>query len=113
MFAVVTSTGCVSAKYQRAADDTPPPTVLNLAATPAVSAGAPTAPSGLDARLNTVIVFRGPGSWKRDAYWDEYVLTLANRGAAPLVGSRYGGLGGLAIFPARSPTANRARVALV
>ncbi len=32
--------------------------------------------------VQSVIVYRGPGSWKRDAYWDEYIVALANPGEA-------------------------------
>ena len=66
--------GCVSARYQPAPKDTPPATVLNLAATQ----------PPVEAVVHTVIVYRGPGSWKRDAYWDEYVISVTNRGLAPL-----------------------------
>lgn len=49
-----------------AAANVSPPVALDLTATtPAASV-----------RLHQVIVFHGPGSWKRDAYWDEYVMTL-------------------------------------
>jgi hypothetical protein len=41
-------------------------------------------PAPLGARLNSVITFNGPGSWKRDAFWDEYVVTLHNPGAQPI-----------------------------
>jgi hypothetical protein len=37
-----------------------------------------------DGGLDTVIIFGGPGSWKREAFWDEYVLTLRNQGEQPL-----------------------------
>jgi hypothetical protein len=36
-------------------------------------------------RLQTVIVFKGPGSWKREARWDEYGVQVTNHGTAPLV----------------------------
>ncbi len=67
--------GCVtSAKYYLAPEDTPPAVPLNLVArTPA-----------LDLTLNTVIVYQGPGSWKQEALWDEYVIVLANRSAGPV-----------------------------
>lgn len=68
-------TGCVSSRYQEAPKATPPPTLLN----------ASFAPAPLEATLNTVITYNGPGSWKRDAYWDEYVVTLHNPGSQPLV----------------------------
>ncbi len=68
--------GCVSSKYKLAkADDAKPPVALNLTASiPPV-----------EAVLNSVIVYQGPGSWKREAYWDEYVFTLTNRGSSPVL----------------------------
>ena len=71
---VVVLTGCVSTKYQFARKDTPPPVPLNL-----VVKQAP-----LAVTVHTVIVHEGPGSWKRKAYWDEYVLTIANQSGLPL-----------------------------
>src|SRR5271166_6506687 len=32
----------------------------------------------------TLISYGGPGSWKREALWDEYVVTLVNHGERPL-----------------------------
>jgi len=61
-------TSCVSAKYKMASEDTPPPMPLN------VSAEA----HSVNVLINTVIIFGGPGSWKRDAYWDEYILSITN-----------------------------------
>jgi hypothetical protein len=78
-FAVLGLSGCVTAKKYRLAKDYGPPVVpLNYsAATPA-----------LELKLATVIVCEGPGSWKQRALWDEYVVLLANRSAAPVtVGS--------------------------
>lgn len=81
--------GCVSSKYKLAKSDAPPAVALNLTGAPALGGVAGTAlgkvegqPS-LEAMVNTVIVYQGPGSWKRAAYWDEYVVTLANRGPTP------------------------------
>ena len=75
MSAVALLSGCVSAKYKFAKpESTPPPVVLSLAA----------APAALGATVDTVIAFQGPGSWKRDAYWDEYRLTLKNRDGVPV-----------------------------
>jgi len=34
--------------------------------------------------LAALITYGGPGSWKREALWDEYVVTLENRGERPL-----------------------------
>ena len=67
-------TGCVSNKYKMAKSGTALPQLLNVA-----FASAP-----LEASLNSVITFNGPGSWKRDAFWDEYVVTLHNPGNQPL-----------------------------
>ena len=66
--------GCVSTKYKFANKDTPPAAPLNLIVSQAPA----------ELTVHTVIVYEGPGSWKRRAYWDEYVLTIANRGDAPL-----------------------------
>lgn len=67
--------GCVATNVQKAPADTPPAFALNLPGTPN---------EPLQAQLDTVIVFEGPGSWKRRAYWDEYVLAFANVGSTPL-----------------------------
>ncbi len=73
----VSSTGCVtSKKYKMVKKEVAqPPAALNW--------GAGAEAAGLT--LQSVIVFKGPGSWKREARWDEYVVTLANPGASPLV----------------------------
>jgi hypothetical protein len=65
---------CVSPRYKLARDDTPPPVLINLATTqpPVVMV------------LKTVIIYQGPGSWKREAFWDEYVVTVHNHGEQPL-----------------------------
>jgi hypothetical protein len=34
--------------------------------------------------LHTVIVFDGPGSWRRGAFWDEYVVSISTRGREPV-----------------------------
>lgn len=64
--------GCTSPRYKSAPKKTPGPVMLNL----------PSTEPPIEALLHTVIVYRGPGSWKLDAYWDEYVVTVANRGDA-------------------------------
>jgi hypothetical protein len=64
--------GCLSAKYRPAQKSTPPPVMLAIAA----------ADGSVGVTVDSVIVFHGPGSWKRNAYWDEYVVTIVNRGAA-------------------------------
>jgi hypothetical protein len=73
-------TGCVSTGYLRASKDTPPPQSLDV----------PFAPGRLEAALNAVITYNGPGSWKRDAFWDEYVVTLRNPGSQVLTVSATG-----------------------
>ena len=64
--------GCTSPKYKAAPKKTPPPVLLNL----------PSSEPPIEALLQTVIIYRGPGSWKLNAYWDEYLVTVANRGNA-------------------------------
>jgi len=71
----LTSTGCVSTRYKAAPKDTPPPRTLNVTF----------APGTLEAALVSLITYNGPGSWKRDAFWDEYVVTLRNSGIVPLL----------------------------
>ena len=69
-------TGCVtSKKYRLAKDDAPPAQAISLDTV--------ALPAGL--HLETVIVIKGPGSWKREARWDEYVVMISNRGMPPLV----------------------------
>ena len=80
-------TGCVTRGYKLAAKNTPPPVPLNLVSAPANAApdATVTEPAPASVMVNTVIVYQGPGSWKREAYWDEYVLTVANPTDAPLI----------------------------
>lgn len=68
--------GCVtSKKYRLAKDDTPAAVPVDWA----------TAGLGAEAHVRAVIVFKGPGSWKREARWDEFVVQLTNKGDSPLV----------------------------
>lgn len=71
---VLNLSGCVNSALRKADAGTPPAVALNI----------PSEPASLQATLDTVIVFDGPGSWKRRAFWDEYVVTLSNPGATPL-----------------------------
>jgi hypothetical protein len=66
--------GCVSKRYQSASKKTPPAVPLTLTAQQ----------PPLTAAVNTLIVFEGPGSWKREAYWDEYVVSIVNQGQSPI-----------------------------
>jgi len=61
-------TGCVTNGYRKSKEDTPPQKAYNC----------PFPPGRLEAVLVTVITYNGPGSWKRDAFWDEYVVALRN-----------------------------------
>jgi hypothetical protein len=66
--------GCVTRGYKFAPKNTPAPVALHLeGAQPPVKAA-----------VHHVIVYHGPGSWKRDAYWDEYVVSMANQGPTPV-----------------------------
>lgn len=68
-------TGCVASKYKLASKETPPAVLLNLTA----------ARPPVEVVLHSVIVHQGPGSWKKEAYWDEYVLSVVNRGTVPFI----------------------------
>lgn len=67
-------TGCVSAKYKSVQKPLPPP-ALNLVTTTPV----------LEAYVRSVIVYHGPGSWKNEAYWDEYLVSFINRSDTTVV----------------------------
>jgi hypothetical protein len=72
--AVLVLSGCVTRGYKLAPKNMPAPVALHLdAAQPPV-----------EVIVHHVIVYHGPGSWKREAYWDEYVVSLSNRGLAPV-----------------------------
>jgi hypothetical protein len=67
--------GCVASKYKLAKKNTPPVELLSV----------PFPPSGpLQAKLAALITYGGPGSWKREALWDEYILTLQNSSERPV-----------------------------
>jgi hypothetical protein len=71
--------GCVATKYQLAGHRTAPAAMLNR---PFPSSGS------LEANLLTLVTYHGPGSWKREALWDEYVVALHNGSERPIaVGS--------------------------
>jgi hypothetical protein len=67
--------GCVANKYKLARKDTP--------AVQALSIAFPTS-APLQTTLAAVISYGGPGSWKRQALWDEYVVVVENRGQHPV-----------------------------
>jgi hypothetical protein len=67
--------GCVTAKkYRLAKADVPA----------AVPLGWTCAAPPADLTLESLIVYQGPGSWKRVAKWDEYVVKITNHGPEPL-----------------------------
>ncbi len=69
-------TACVtSKKYRLAKADTPAAQPMNLKV----------AVAPIELTLATLIVFKGPGSWKREARWDEYVVVVLNSGEQPVV----------------------------
>jgi len=68
--AVCLVTACVSPKYKRADKSTPPVQPLNVKFPS----------STLDTSLYAEISDGSPGSWKRDAFWDEYVVIMHNEG---------------------------------
>ena len=72
--AILSQGACVSPKYERASKHTPPIQPLN--------AQFPTSP--LDGTLYAEISDGAPGSWKREAFWDEYVVVLHNKGHTAL-----------------------------
>ena len=63
-----------SANYRLANDDIPAAEPLNYS-----NSG-----THADIQLISVIVPRGPGSWKQNALWDEYLVSLSNPGSGPL-----------------------------
>ena len=78
---VLLFSGCVSSKYKSAGQDSRPPVALNLTAAPVPNdSGQPP----VEVIVHSIIAFHGPGSWKRHAYWDEYVLTIRS-GSATMI----------------------------
>ncbi|MGC1459639.1 MAG: hypothetical protein WA825_15285 [Steroidobacteraceae bacterium] len=67
--------GCVATKYKLARKNTPPLQPVNIAI--------PSSPP-LQATLVGLVSYGAPGSWKREALWDEYVITIENHGEQPL-----------------------------
>ena len=77
--AVLLSAGALLSGYASTSSQTAPESPLLLVPVNLVTVQPPTAMV-----LNTIIVYDGPGSWKREAFWDEYVVTVSNQGAQPL-----------------------------
>jgi hypothetical protein len=72
--AVALSSGCASNNDHTAQGGTPRLLPINLA----------TIQPPVVMVLDTIITYNGPGSWKREALWDEYVVTISNQGPQPL-----------------------------
>jgi len=74
LVAALLSTSCVSNKYQAASalGAQLQPMNLNLEGGPVKS------------RLDAVIIYQGPGSWKKSAYWDEFLVSFTNDSAVPV-----------------------------
>ena len=75
--------GCVSAKYQLANKSPAAPAALKLAAVN--KPGGPIEARSIDAQVVSAIYYQSPGSWKREAAWDEYTVELTNRGSSVVV----------------------------
>ena len=72
--ALCVAAACVSAKYKSAPAGMPPARELNV----------PFPPTELQTSLAAVVTDGAPGSWKQEAFWDEYIVEFHNRGDAPL-----------------------------
>jgi hypothetical protein len=66
--------GCVSSKYRAASTSQGQPVEMKLEL-----GGTP-----VKGRLDAIIIYQGPGSWKKSAYWDELLVTLVNDTADPV-----------------------------
>ena len=66
--------GCVSRRYKLVKSPPPAPAALNIGFPPAL----------LEATLGTVIIYGSAGSWKQEAFWDEYVVAFRNAGDVPI-----------------------------
>ncbi|HSZ09174.1 MAG TPA: hypothetical protein VK794_11620 [Steroidobacteraceae bacterium] len=75
MLLLGSQSACVATKYKLAKKNTPPIELLDRAF--------PASPT-LQPTLVTLISYRGAGSWKREALWDEYVVALENRSEQPI-----------------------------
>ncbi|MEO7414550.1 MAG: hypothetical protein ABIZ81_14455 [Opitutaceae bacterium] len=89
---VFANAGCITGGYRLAGKDVLPAVALNFAGTSPVPPAPPSTGSDTASRLapppatlHTVIVYHGPGSWKKEAFWDEYVVSVTNSSATPLL----------------------------
>jgi len=62
--------GCGTPSSKQKGETNPTPPIVNLHAEVA----------GLKFSITNLIILNGPGSWRDQAYWDEYVVTLSNQG---------------------------------
>lgn len=72
---VLLLSGCVTNRYRM---------IKQRDAVPTVAINAAFAQSPVTAALSTLITYQGPGSWKRESLWDEYVITVGNPGTDPI-----------------------------
>ena len=70
-------TSCISPRYKLVKSPLPSPP-----SPPALNVGFRL--GSLEATLGTVIIYGGAGSWKQEAFWDEYVVAFRNSGDAPI-----------------------------
>lgn len=91
----LSSTGCVAAKYKMADESIRPPIELNLAARS----------HSAEATLKSLIIYGGAGSWKHEAYWDEYVVAIKNLGVNPLTAeaAMLADMADRGVFPGNNP----------
>lgn len=94
---VVVLAGCGTSAYQIKAHPTAP------VSRPEVKAEA----GGVELQVSALIVYEGPGAWKRRAYWDEYLVTFTNRGGniATVVDASLGDVLDRAVAPGANPWA--------
>ena len=86
------NTGCLTRGYKLSDKKVLPAVALNFQRNPDAPSTlgdgrepALALPPSAAATLSTVIVYAGPGSWKKAAFWDEYVVVVTNRGSSTLV----------------------------
>jgi hypothetical protein len=88
LLAMFALSGCVTRSYRLAPKTVPPAVALNLSngmTLPVPEATAAPTSVAPEVVLHSVIVYRGPGSWKREALWDEYVVSIRNPRSVPVV----------------------------
>jgi hypothetical protein len=85
LWLIVALAGCVSRNHQMETRPTPPVPLDLTVSTEHSRDGSFDLTPLVTVTLHTVIIRDGPGSWKRAAGWDEYVISIANRHQASLI----------------------------